>query len=223
MNRSISSLQGLRAIGAIMIFIHHYCDVSDITEALGDCGVTWFMTLSGFVLSAAYSDRINRIDIRQFIIRRFKRIAPIYYFSLFMMLAIYYHATGLKALVASLLMIQSWFSESRIFISLNWPSWFISDLMFCSLLFIPLNRLFTKQRKWLWLVIAIGVIAYFTTVAVTPADMTLYWIYIFPPMQLASFVAGMLLVQVASRWRWAKPTPPQANILIISAFALVAV
>lgn len=139
------------------------------------------------------------------------------------MLAIIQPDFGRRALCASLLMVQSWFSDYRIFFSFNEPSWFISDLMFCYLLFIPLYRLITKYPKSLWAIIVVGATAYFTTIAATPADSALYLIYIYPPMQLASFVAGMLLWQLYTHLRSAKMSPAQANALILGAFVLVVI
>ncbi len=213
----IKSLQSLRAVGAIMIFIHHFGFDGPIAASFGDCAVNWFMMLSGFVLCAAYENRTPR-SVKHFLSGRFTRIAPLYYVSLAIMLLINKFEIGIKPLVASLLMIQSWFPNMDIFFSLNLPAWFVSDLMFCYLLFIPLHRLLTSGRKLFRRLILGFALAAFAVVTVSvPQPWELFVIYIFPPMQLASFVTGMLLWQLVVRLRNVRLAPFQANLLILSA------
>lgn len=51
----IQSLQSLRFVFAIMIFLHH----ASLFEAGGSCGVSFFMILSGFVMSVGYETKVQ--------------------------------------------------------------------------------------------------------------------------------------------------------------------
>jgi len=85
----IDSMEGLRGVAALLIIFYHLVtfanlptpnELSFIKSYFG-MGVPLFFTLSGFVLAWGYSKKLrnNRNEIISFYIRRFFRIAPLFF------------------------------------------------------------------------------------------------------------------------------------------------
>jgi peptidoglycan/LPS O-acetylase OafA/YrhL len=85
-DRYISSLTGLRAVAAYLVFLHHYNPASPGTLAhrvfdQGYIGVTVFFVLSGFLIYHRYADdyfRQKNWSWRRYLQNRFARIYPLY-------------------------------------------------------------------------------------------------------------------------------------------------
>lgn len=77
----IPSLQSLRGIFALLIFFHHFkftIGGESMFAAGGDCGVTFFFILSGFVMCQGYADRVPSVNFKDLRIYLTKRISKIY-------------------------------------------------------------------------------------------------------------------------------------------------
>ncbi|NMH27547.1 acyltransferase family protein [Flavobacterium silvaticum] len=84
MNKSeyFSSLTGIRAIAAYMVFIHHIhlfkgTPIFDFTYEF-HIGVSIFFVLSGFLITYRYSD-LNNFNMKQYMVNRIARIFPVYF------------------------------------------------------------------------------------------------------------------------------------------------
>lgn len=87
----IKSLQSLRFVFALMIFFHHFpVNGEGLFEAGGTCGVSFFLILSGFVMSAGYGDKVSRQDFNyhNFLIKRIIRLYPLHIICLFVAAAL---------------------------------------------------------------------------------------------------------------------------------------
>jgi len=93
-NLYLPNLNAIRAIAAFMVIVSHierkmyYFNVENckVLIKLGPIGVTLFFALSGFLITYLLlieKDRFVKINIKDFYIRRFLRIWPIYYLVLF--------------------------------------------------------------------------------------------------------------------------------------------
>jgi peptidoglycan/LPS O-acetylase OafA/YrhL len=83
----IHALDGLRAVAAGMVFVHHaqLPGLTFVTRGL-DAGVVIFFVLSGYLLYspfAAAKDSGRRIDFRAYAVRRIARIVPAYLVAAF--------------------------------------------------------------------------------------------------------------------------------------------
>jgi peptidoglycan/LPS O-acetylase OafA/YrhL len=79
-----SSLTGIRAIAAFMVFIHHYNPFSSQNNVIFNftqefhTGVTIFFVLSGFLIAYRYSD-MNNFNFKKYMVNRIARIYPMYF------------------------------------------------------------------------------------------------------------------------------------------------
>lgn len=227
----IVSLQALRAFGAILIFLHHSGLQGVVVTAFGDCAVNWFFMLSGFVLAAAYGfpaggpqaaswREFRRLEAR-FVAGRFRRVAPLYYAAMLLMVVLTGFHPGIRATVWQALMLQSWVPDMDVFFGVNAPAWFISDIMLCYVLFLPLLLLRSARPRVFAALMVAGLAAYAAVLCLMPPGRGLYWVYVFPPMQVPSFVLGMLLWPVAARLRRAALRPLVADCMVAGAVVLV--
>ncbi len=89
------NLDLLRALAVIIVIFYHCCNLVGVPfwlwkwlEVLGSSSVELFCILSGFLIGSIYweeHDRIGKVNIKIFILRRIYRTVPMYYF--FMVLA----------------------------------------------------------------------------------------------------------------------------------------
>lgn len=79
----IRSLEGIRGLAAIFVTLHHF-GVAWYFRPIeyGYLFVDLFFVLSGFVITATYSTRLNKFsDLKPFMIRRFGRLFPLMIFA----------------------------------------------------------------------------------------------------------------------------------------------
>lgn len=200
----IKNLQSLRGIAAILIFCHHFGFSSVFAESFGDFGVTFFMMLSGFVLTLAYGGRVGQrsggqgaetLSAGRFMLSRLVKIYPLYLLCWALAVAFLPYRGSREGVALSLVMLQSWVPEAEVYFAGNGVSWFISDLMFSYLMFIPLMML---SRRPAYGLTAAGLYftAYFCAVMMIPERLVHGIVYINPLMQLSSFIIGMVLSRV---------------------------
>ncbi len=200
----IGSLQSLRGIFAIMIFLHHFpINGKGWFDAGGSCGVDFFLILSGFVLCVGYENKVLSSDFhyRHFIFKRLIRVYPLHIFCLLNWLIIQIIATLLNfnvilKLIPNIVLLQSWFPFQSIYFSGNAVSWCLSDLMFFYCAFPFLIRIFVKNRKKAVYSMGIIVSAYLVLINIIPQDKIHYIVYICPLTRLIDFIIGMLLWQL---------------------------
>lgn len=132
----ISSLQSLRFIFAIMIFLHHYTiNGEGVFFQRGPCGVSFFMILSGFVMAAGYSKKITEstFSYKAFILKRLIRLYPLHILCLVGFICIHIshlNLMGYIKLIPNILLLQSWIPKQSIYFSGNAVAWCLSDMIF---------------------------------------------------------------------------------------------
>ena len=135
----IETLQSLRFIFVLMIFMSHFTYRGICAfDAGGDCGVSFFFILSGFVLSLGYGSRIREgtFCYGRFMLRRLRKIYPLHLLCLLFFLVVSRSDFDLTVLLNELLL-QSWVPDPNYYFSCNSVSWFLSSLLFCYLVFPP--------------------------------------------------------------------------------------
>lgn len=191
----IEGLQTLRGICILMIFVHHFRVANDVIDAFGDCGVSVFLMLSGFVLGMAFNalprEGYGVHRWKTFMWKRLVRIYPLYLLGLVAAVAANGGA-GLKPVLASIFMLQSWIPSEEYNFALNGPGWFISTLFFCYALFLPAMWLMKYRRGLFVLGCAIYLCGYILTLCLVEPPYVTPAVYVFPPMQFPTFLLGMM-------------------------------
>ncbi|MCH5219120.1 MAG: acyltransferase [Muribaculaceae bacterium] len=211
----IQSLQSLRGIFALFIFFHHFSFSGEgvgVFLAGGDCGVSFFFILSGFVLSVAYLGRnsvsfgvpVSKTETSKkapksighfgtFMIKRFSKIYPLHILCLFLAIALKGFEITLPD-VANALLLQAWVPLSEWYFSGNSVGWCLSDFLFFYALFPLLAHSYNRYRRYfVWVFCVIVVLYGLLIVPFIPNRLVDGIIYICPLTRLLDFVLGMVL------------------------------
>ncbi len=96
-------------------------------------------------------------------------------------------------------MIQSWFPNPDIYYGCNTPSWCLSTLLFCYLMFPLLIRLYERSPRFfvgLWSVLMLAYVVFLSTVAWRMDEAAQTWCTrVLPVVRLLDFVLGVILWQ----------------------------
>lgn len=202
----INTLQSLRGVFAILVFLSHFA-----INAAGDrvfynggtIAVEYFLFLSGFVLCAAYEGRAghNKICYKDFMTRRLVRIYPLHLACLLLWMLVRFNRDvfGWDTVLANLFLIQSWFPDVAIFYGCNTPSWYLSDLLFCYLLFPFLLRAYESRPRLfitLWGMLTVLYVGFLPRLAQDDYIEQVWLSRVIPTTRLIDFVLGMLLWQL---------------------------
>ena len=198
----IRSLQSWRFIFALMIFLHHFpVDGKGLFAAGGSCGVSFFLVLSGFVMSAGYGERVlqNDFNYGNYFKKRLTRVYPLHLLCLCVaaLLLVMAGAFGLKngvVLGINALLLQSWIPVKEIYFSFNAVSWCLCDLLFFYAMFPLLHRFLARIGLGKSIVLtSMTVAVYFVILYSIPEDLGHPLLYISPLFRLLDFVIGMWL------------------------------
>lgn len=213
-NHKINSLQGLRAIAFLGIFLAH-SGIKKFGPA-GALGVSIFYILSGFVMIYSYygKERIQStglLDNLKFAWFKIRPLYPLHLLTTALMLVFLIFGSEantipqiITKLVLNLLLIQEWFPIADA--AINGVSWYLSVSLFCYFLFPWLLRAFEKIQKKRDAILILVLLIEFQFLIVllasqvsTPAndmngwltDNYTYWLsYKFPPIRLIDFLIG---------------------------------
>jgi peptidoglycan/LPS O-acetylase OafA/YrhL len=240
----LPSLTGLRFIAAVQVFAFHsyvetfFRDHGASTRfaavlGTGGVGVSFFFVLSGFVLtwSARPSD-----TTRRFWRRRALRVAPNHVVAWVLALILLLLTTGAPTLgqsVPNLFLVQSWVPRSKVFFSMDWPSWSLACEAFFYLSFPLLLKAANRLRPGALWPLALGVMAAVWCVplvgklfgsggrplqGVPPHQF--WFVYVFPPVRMLDFVLGILLAKIVMSGRWIRVPLPVALLAVVAGYIL---
>ena len=194
------TLQSLRGLFAISIFAHHFCGFAEG----GDCSVSFFLILSGFVLSKGFESKFEHGEISygRFISGRLIRIYPLHVLTLIAAIMVQCRTfTTEKILIylSNFTLVQAWIPESRVYFSGIGTAWFLSALLFCYLAFPVMVRMLSRMSLAGIVSAACAMlVAYLYAINHLHGSLYNAIIYINPAMRLIDFICGMLLWQL---WR----------------------
>lgn len=206
----IKSLQGLRVVAFIGIFLSHATDTPS-----GAWGVSVFIMLSGFVMVYSYWDRWEKrkYAVKEavgFSIKKIKRLYPLHIIMLIAAFIPYYllplirdysNSEMLKLaakVIITVPLVQTWFPEG--FEAINTVAWYLSAMMFLYAMFPYIMRILKNLKGSIKRPIVMMMLAYiaqFTFASVCrylPLLKNAHWSnYILPLFRLGDFFIGCCL------------------------------
>lgn len=213
----INTLQSLRGVFAVMVFLSHFA-INQAGDRVfyngGPMAVEYFIVLSGFVLCAGYEKSIDRkrISYKDFILKRLIRIYPLHLVCLLLWIIVNFQHTDYLAsvIIPNLFLIQAWFPDMNIFYGCNTPSWCLSALLFCYLMFPLLIRFYESKPKMfvaVWGVLMMFYVDFLARGCDGSDGLQELWLTrVIPSTRLLDFMLGMLLWQLFSSVRQRKFT-----------------
>ncbi len=202
----IRSLQSLRGIFAICIFITHCGEFVGRSwlPSGGDFGVAFFFMLSGFVMTLGYGHKIRSeaFSYRLYISRRIIRFWPLHLLLLGICILMTFSrlsAVDYLHLIPNALLLQSWSPNPDVFFSGNAPSWALSDLIFFCAVLPPLLRLRFRRPALFFSLVTLAFAAYALCMTGVSSEHLLFLVYIFPPVRLLDFLLGVLLSELYTK------------------------
>lgn len=206
MKKQIESLQILRAIAFLEIFLGH-CGITFFTGAFG---VSIFIVLSGFCMALNYLPKADKISLSPVSNIKYAllKIKKLYGLHLVMLVAAFLLAQmptsveAIKRLVMDVLLVQSLSPHSADFFSYNGVAWYLSSYLFICFFSLYIIKLISKCKNKK--VAAIGGIfvyavmiligLYVSNSPITVGDNFAFWFtYIFPGYRLLEFFLGSIL------------------------------
>ena len=193
----IETLHALRFVFLMLIVFSHI--IGSRFDFGGECGVSFFFMLSGFVLSYAYGAKVEQgqFETVAFVKRQLLKFYPLHLLAqlaVVLLDARLGHFYDWQHLVPSILLLQSWIPLDEYYFVANGLSWFLCDILFFYLLFNTvcrwLNRLSLTGLGMLSVLVGI---AYLTLAFLIPMESVNSILYAAPWTRLIDFCLGILL------------------------------
>lgn len=201
----LRSLQSLRFVFIVMVFASHFCFAGHrALDYGGDCGVSFFFVLCGFVLTLSRGDDAlsGRLRARGLLRRQLAKFYPLHALTLLAALAFnayVHHPVSLGGAICSVLLVQSWAPWPEWHFALNGPSWFLSAIVFFYAVFPALCRLLLRMpaRRLVALLVCFAV-AYGALAWRVPHPFSNWLLYVWPLPRVFDFALGICACRL---WR----------------------
>ena len=196
----IRNLQALRFVFIMLVVMSHIIGKS--FDFGGECGVSFFFILSGFILSYAYGGKVlaGTFGHRQFLKKQLSKFYPLHvvlFFAMVLLDARLGHFYSWDKLAANLLLLQSWVPCDDFYFVANGLSWFLSDVVFFYLVFPMVFRLLVNIPVGRLLRGAVATLLLYTCLAASiPENMINPILYAAPWTRLLDFSIGILLFRM---------------------------
>lgn len=212
----LPALTSLRFFAALMVVLCHLQFLRQSSDSTinwvvnnivkeGFIGVAFFFTLSGFILSESYSQRLaaKSTSLRTFYVARLARIAPLHLLMLLISLPLIFldpwskiNAELIFRLISNVTLTQAFAPRHDWYYGFNAPSWSLSvELLFYTI--FPF--LVTTRTRVLATLVVVVISAKVGLGFIVDAKNTEFVQYVFPPLRTADFVIGILLHRLFER------------------------
>lgn len=207
----VKPIQALRAVAYTCIALTHFTSFTSSVK-LGAYGVSIFFVLSGFLLINAYWERTINISLKDnflFALNKVKRLYPLYVITMIIHLIgcifnlyrdkgelSYFVKLCIEAIL-NLSLLQSWYPDNQIAMSLNGVSWYLSAAVFLYFVFPWILRYIKSNNSFRNIFLGVTCVLLqiiFSAIASLGSSSFFSWAtYTFPLYRLGDFIIGCLL------------------------------
>ena len=225
----INSLQGLRILLCILVFLFHVNSQVDtnieLFSGFGTLAVSYFFILSGFVHYISFKPEATFEENKRKTFNRIKGNYPLHWICLIMMIPLKHSGLSLDfktvgRILINASLIQSWIPIEKICLDFNSPSWFLCDIIFMILLTVPLCKLVNKvegKNKLLLCILGIQVLQIFLSFILIDKDKERV-LYFNPLIRMFDYFAGII---IGKYWKEHEKSLMAKNILEIFVIILI--
>ncbi len=194
--QKLAGVHGLRFLAAVMVLVFHLRDVAGIAPAtrldtnLG-AGVRLFFVISAFSLMYSTARYMARPDwIKVFAIKRFFRIAPLYYVMIFATAFVgFYGPHGIFESILSFTFVFNFFPDNQG--GIVWAGWTIGNEMIFYAMMPLIIGCVLGVRSSFWFLLVAAVIGLATLRAPVSAGISQLFALMTFPGQIQFFAAGI--------------------------------
>jgi peptidoglycan/LPS O-acetylase OafA/YrhL len=222
-------LDAFRGISALWVLVYHFNHyytkdyvkpiwVQNILEN-GYLGVAFFFVISAFSMGLS-SDRHKEGSVLYFYIRRFFRIAPLYYVILAIGITFLYRIYSYSGLALNLIFAYNFFE--RHYAGMVWAGWTIGIEMPFYLIFPFIWKGIGKFKEWGFLVFTLlsSIIVYYHYWAFKDVDNGVFWVLSFFRFFLV-FIMGIWVYLISKKLQGAKHANLIGNTLFVVGLSLL--
>lgn len=190
--------------------------------------VSYFMILSGFVLSLGYYEKIENSDFnfKRFMGRRLIKIYPLHLLCLLANIILVHDFSShtMVCTMPSIFLIQAWFPVSDIYYGGNGLAWFLSDLLFFYLTFPLIVKAVSKLKLRLLLILAF-ILLPLTLMTGMSLNTCFDVLYTCPLIRLVDFFLGIVVyrIYVQLKGRFSSLSFRMKSFIELSAFVLACI
>ncbi|MBQ6461710.1 MAG: acyltransferase [Pseudobutyrivibrio sp.] len=239
-NRKIYSLQALRAIAFIGIFLAH----AKIVYSWPKLGVSIFFCLSGFLMTYVYMDRDLPVGLKESFLFSVKKIKKLYMLHIITMVAAVLielwigKVNGnilsggyvlLRNIILNVLLLQSWYPDSTVNVALNGVAWYLSVALFLYMLFPFILRWIKKSKVAIVVTTAVIIVvmqvllSYIALLLFHEGVQYTWFMYCFPVFRIGDFFAGCALFKVLGETKYVNNKSETIVYTIVEIIAFVAI
>lgn len=204
--RQIESIQGLRGLTIIFIFLSHWgtmqiCSMPDMwinrLYGGGEGGVSLFLIISGFVITLGHIDKEKKESGLVFWWNHIKKILPIHWVTLLVCICLW-GVGDIRKLVCNFFLLQSLIPNNEFYFSYNMVTWYLSVtsvLYFLSPFFIKILKKIRKMPTGLILFLLCGLYFFeiFYSMFLWDNSIGMWQIYICPFFRAIDYFSGGIL------------------------------
>lgn len=225
----IDSIQALRGLGFIFIFLHH----CSITPLFAGMAVSMFLLLSGFLLASKHysNDEMCQWGIADSFLYAKKKIEKLYPLHIItMVLAIGIYIIYRKPweeivtnIILNVLLVQAWIPKQMYYFSLNGVSWYLSVCVFCYFIFPFVLKVMKKSGGIKWLM-AMAITIFISQALIRlllknnlPTEIITGVTYTLPLFRAGDFIIGCIIgyLYAACEKEWLRCTATLLCIFIV--------